>query len=292
MRRLLALPATLVSVVLAGTLLGRHRRRTPPTRRQRAAGRRRRGRRSRPACRCVHQGRPVHRRTSSSPTPATGCTSGTPRTAPAAARPPTPTAATTRSVPLGTPVPFVEGHVGGHPGHHRRSRDAGLQLLDRHAPARPQRRPGLRLQRLRAGARRVRVGPARQPVGAVLGRPDRARHGLARGRAAGSTPTATPGCAAAPSRWPPRPAPRSAESGGGLDVRCLHRHPRHPRRLGLGLPGRAGARVRRAVTVAMAPLPGSNGLGDLYREVRYAQKHSGIAGLRLVAGTKKFAPVL
>ena len=45
-------------------------------------------------------------------------------------------------------------------------------------------------------------------------------------------------------------------------------------------------------TVAVAPLPASNGVGDLYREVRYAQRHSGIAGLRLVAGTRKFDPVL
>jgi len=45
-------------------------------------------------------------------------------------------------------------------------------------------------------------------------------------------------------------------------------------------------------TVAVAPLPASNGLGDLHREVRYAQRHSGIEGLRLVAGTKAFNPVL
>jgi hypothetical protein len=44
-------------------------------------------------------------------------------------------------------------------------------------------------------------------------------------------------------------------------------------------------------TVALAPLPASNGLGDLHREVRYAQKHSGITGLRLVAGTKRFTPL-
>ena len=87
---------------------------------------------------------------------------------------------------------------------------------------------------------------ASQPVGAVLGRPERARHRARSRPAAGSTPTATPGCAAAPSRWPPRPG-RARPVRRGLDARRLHRHPRHPGRLRLGLPGRAGARVRRAV---------------------------------------------
>ncbi len=45
-------------------------------------------------------------------------------------------------------------------------------------------------------------------------------------------------------------------------------------------------------TVAIAPLAGSNGLGDLERELRYAQDHSGISGLRLVPGTEPFSPVL
>lgn len=44
-------------------------------------------------------------------------------------------------------------------------------------------------------------------------------------------------------------------------------------------------------TVALAPLAGSNGLGDLERELRYAQTHSGISGLRLVPGTEPFSPV-
>lgn len=45
-------------------------------------------------------------------------------------------------------------------------------------------------------------------------------------------------------------------------------------------------------TVAIAPVAGSNGLGDLERELRYAQDHSGIQGLRLVPGTEPFSPVL
>jgi hypothetical protein len=41
-------------------------------------------------------------------------------------------------------------------------------------------------------------------------------------------------------------------------------------------------------TVAIAPLPGSNGVSDLHRELRFVTKHSGIAGLRLVPGTEPF----
>ncbi|MFC6287499.1 hypothetical protein ACFP3Q_12400 [Nocardioides sp. GCM10027113] len=45
-------------------------------------------------------------------------------------------------------------------------------------------------------------------------------------------------------------------------------------------------------TLAIAPLAGSNGVSDLASELAYAQQHSGIAGLQLVAGTEPFSPVL
>jgi hypothetical protein len=45
-------------------------------------------------------------------------------------------------------------------------------------------------------------------------------------------------------------------------------------------------------TLAVAPLPASNGVGDLSRELRFARRHSGIAGLRLVPGTEGFNPAL
>ncbi|MGH3335555.1 MAG: hypothetical protein ACRDOZ_07020 [Nocardioides sp.] len=44
-------------------------------------------------------------------------------------------------------------------------------------------------------------------------------------------------------------------------------------------------------TVQLAPLAGANGLGDLEHELRFAQSFSGIRGLHLVRGTKKFSPV-
>ena len=45
-------------------------------------------------------------------------------------------------------------------------------------------------------------------------------------------------------------------------------------------------------TLAIAPLAGSNGVGDLDSELTYAQQHGGIAGLQLVPGTEAFSPVL
>ncbi|WP_299051219.1 hypothetical protein [uncultured Nocardioides sp.] len=66
-----------------------------------------------------------------------------------------------------------------------------------------------------------------------------------------------------------------------------------------GIPGDSGSGMLddqgRAVgtlsTVAIAPLPASNGLGSLDEELTFAQKHSGIAGLRLVRGTEPFTPI-
>lgn len=45
-------------------------------------------------------------------------------------------------------------------------------------------------------------------------------------------------------------------------------------------------------TLALAPYPASNGVSDLAHELRFAQRHSGIEGLRLVRGTEPFSPVL
>lgn len=67
-----------------------------------------------------------------------------------------------------------------------------------------------------------------------------------------------------------------------------------------GVPGDSGSAFLdaqgRAVgtlsTLGLAPLPASNNIGDLDRQLAYAQQHSGIAGLQLVLGTEPFDPVL
>ncbi len=67
-----------------------------------------------------------------------------------------------------------------------------------------------------------------------------------------------------------------------------------------GIPGDSGSGFLSAdgsalgvlSTVALAPLAGSNGVGDLAKELAYAQANSGIAGLSLVNGTEPFSPIL
>jgi hypothetical protein len=45
-------------------------------------------------------------------------------------------------------------------------------------------------------------------------------------------------------------------------------------------------------TLGLAPLPASNNIGDLAKELAFAKAHAGIKGLRLVKGTEPFDPVL
>ncbi|WP_299051215.1 hypothetical protein [uncultured Nocardioides sp.] len=66
-----------------------------------------------------------------------------------------------------------------------------------------------------------------------------------------------------------------------------------------GVPGDSGSAfldaegqaVGTLSTLGLAPLPASNNIGDLSRELAYAQQTSGIAGLQLVEGTEPFTPV-
>ena len=67
-----------------------------------------------------------------------------------------------------------------------------------------------------------------------------------------------------------------------------------------GVPGDSGSAFvdgqGRAVgtlsTLGLLPLPLSNNIGDLSRELAYAQAHSGIAGLQLTNGTEPFRGAL
>jgi hypothetical protein len=67
-----------------------------------------------------------------------------------------------------------------------------------------------------------------------------------------------------------------------------------------GIPGDSGSGFLSAdgkaigvlSTLGLAPLPLSNNIGDLAKELAFAQAHSGIAGLRLVNGTEPFSPIL
>ena len=82
----------------------------------------------------------------------------------------------------------------------------------------------------------------------------------------------------------------STYGGWGWDVYTAT--PGIPGDSGSGFLDRDGRALGTLSTVAIAPLAGSNGLGDLASELRYAQRHSGIRGLRLVRGTEPFSPLL
>ncbi len=67
-----------------------------------------------------------------------------------------------------------------------------------------------------------------------------------------------------------------------------------------GIPGDSGSAFLDAEgralgtlsTLALAPLAGSNGVGDLGSELAYAQQYSGISGLQLSEGTEAFSPII
>ena len=67
-----------------------------------------------------------------------------------------------------------------------------------------------------------------------------------------------------------------------------------------GIPGDSGSGFMSAdgkavgvlSTLGLAPLPLSNNIGDLAKELAFAQAHSGFAGLSLVHGTEAFNPIL
>ncbi|MCW2794137.1 MAG: hypothetical protein JWO76_3235 [Nocardioides sp.] len=67
-----------------------------------------------------------------------------------------------------------------------------------------------------------------------------------------------------------------------------------------GIPGDSGSAFVSAdgkaigvlSTLGLAPLPASNNIGDLAKELAFAQANSGISGLQLVNGTEPFSPIL
>jgi hypothetical protein len=61
---------------------------------------------------------------------------------------------------------------------------------------------------------------------------------------------------------------------------------------GSGFMSAGGKAVGTLSTLGLAPLPASNNIGDLAKELAFAQANSGISGLTLVNGTEPFNPIL
>lgn len=61
---------------------------------------------------------------------------------------------------------------------------------------------------------------------------------------------------------------------------------------GSGFVSADGTAIGVLSTLGLAPLPASNNIGDIAKELAYANAHSGLSGLTLVNGTEPFSPVL
>jgi hypothetical protein len=79
-------------------------------------------------------------------------------------------------------------------------------------------------------------------------------------------------------------------SGGGWTHPVYTASPGVPGDSGSAFLDAEGNALGTLSTLAIAPLAGSNGVGDLSHELGYAQQHGGIAGLELVPGTEPFTP--
>ncbi len=79
--------------------------------------------------------------------------------------------------------------------------------------------------------------------------------------------------------------------GGGWSHVVVTLTPGVPGDSGSGFMNEAGEAFGVLSTLQLAPLPGTNGVGDLQRELAYARSH-GFPGLQLVPGTEPFKPDL
>ena len=90
----------------------------------------------------------------------------------------------------------------------------------------------------------------------------------------------------------PKTGTSLGQTGGGWGNDVYVVSPGIPGDSGSGFMDSRGRAIGTLSTLTIAPLAGSNGLGDLAHELAYARRYSGIDGLRLVPGTKQFTPVL
>ena len=61
---------------------------------------------------------------------------------------------------------------------------------------------------------------------------------------------------------------------------------------GSGFMNESGAAIGTLSTLAIAPVPASNGVADLRKELNYLNNSGGLSGVSLVPGTEPFNPDL
>jgi hypothetical protein len=83
-----------------------------------------------------------------------------------------------------------------------------------------------------------------------------------------------------------------ANEGGGWSHEVATASPGIPGDSGSGFLNESGAAIGVLSTLQIAPLAGSNGVGDLSRELAYVRSHSQFTGIALVPGTVPFNPDL
>jgi hypothetical protein len=80
--------------------------------------------------------------------------------------------------------------------------------------------------------------------------------------------------------------------GNGWSHNVVTATPGIPGDSGSGFLNESGEAFGTLSTVQLAPLAGSNGVGDLAKELAYLRSHSGLADVQLVPGTEPFTPDL
>jgi hypothetical protein len=82
------------------------------------------------------------------------------------------------------------------------------------------------------------------------------------------------------------------DEGGGWSHVVVTLTPGIPGDSGSGFMNGSGAAIGVLSTLQLAPLPATNGVGDLARELAYMRANSGFADVQLVPGTEAFKPNL
>ena len=127
------------------------------------------------------------------------------------------------------------------------------------------------------------------PTVPFFGGPD----GLASGTAAGDTVSSygNSSLRAGVTALAPKVGVSLGDTGNGWSTSLYTMTPGVPGDSGSGFLDADGNAFGVLSTLALAPLPASNGVGHLVNELTYAQARSGIPGLQLALGTRTFSPL-
>ena len=193
------------------------------------------------------------------------------------------------SLPLGTKVEFSEG--GSLVSRHLAGNGTGLQLVAGDAEGRHHQHERLRVQRLRLGEGRPGVRRRREPLGPVLGRPEAIEsNGTTAGESVHSYGNSS--LRGGIEALSPKQGSSLGTTGGGWSHSVYTVTPGVPGDSGSAFLDADGNALGTLSTLAIAPVAGSNGVGDLSRELSFAQANAGISGLQSARGTEPFSPIL